>query len=149
MLLRHSKKTRRPGAAMVEFAFAFSALVVILFALFEFSFCIFLRQVSDNAAREGARLAVVADYYNPPLQTSDIQNRVKAVLPNSLFNSVNVQVYLADSTGKNIGAWPSAKFGQNVVVQVDAVYSPLFPTFGLFSKNVNIGSRSMMRSEAP
>ena len=134
---------------MVEFAFAFSALVFILFALFEFSFAIFLRQVTDNAAREGARLAVVADYYNPPMQTSDIQARVNTVLPTTLFKSVNVQVYLADTTGKNIGPWPSAKFGQNVVVQVDAAYSPLLPSFGLFPSTVTIDSRSMMRSEAP
>jgi Flp pilus assembly protein TadG len=134
---------------MVEFAFAFSALVFILFVLFQFCLAIFLRQVTDNAAREGARLAVVADYYNPPLQTSDIQAQVQNVLPKSMFNTVNVQVYLADTKGNNIGPWPSAKFGQNVVVQVDATYSPLFPTFGLFSNTVSIDSRSMMRSEAP
>ena len=149
MRIRHAKKIQRPGAAMVEFAFAFSAFVVILFALFQFCIAIFLRQVNDNAAREGARLAVVADYYNPPLQTSDIQAQVNAVLPTKLFNSINVQVYLADAQGKNIGAWPSAKFGQNVVVQVTTTYSPLFPTFGIFPNTVSIDSRSMMKSEAP
>ena len=149
MLLRNPKKIRRSGAVLVEFAVVATALVLILFALFEFSLVIFLRQTTDNAAREGARLAVVADYYNPPLQTSDIQARVNSVLPRAMFNSVNTQVYLADSKGNNIGAWPSAKFGQNVAVQVDASYSPLFPTFGIFSNPVNIDSRSMMKSEAP
>ena len=49
----------RTGAATVEMAFVVSIFLLLLFGIFEYCRFVFVRQVVVNAAREGARYAVV------------------------------------------------------------------------------------------
>ena len=46
-----SSRRARRGAALVEFAFVASALVLILFGIFEYARYLFLLQIAENAAR--------------------------------------------------------------------------------------------------
>lgn len=62
------------GAAAVEFAIVLPLLVLIVFGTMEFSLLMFNKQVITNAAREGARKAII--YRNPPVSNAEISNVV-------------------------------------------------------------------------
>src|SRR3954462_12274617 len=51
-------RTNRPAATIVEAAFVISIMILFLFGIFEYCRFVFLLQVCENAARDGARYAV-------------------------------------------------------------------------------------------
>jgi Flp pilus assembly protein TadG len=53
-------RTKRRGSAIVEFAVIAPLFVLLIFAMIEFGRMIMVKQILTNAAREGARLAVVS-----------------------------------------------------------------------------------------
>src|SRR5258705_463777 len=59
MIIQHRRLARRTGAALVETAAVVAVFCMILFGVVEFCRFFFMRQLIDNAAREGARYAVV------------------------------------------------------------------------------------------
>jgi Flp pilus assembly protein TadG len=63
------------GAELLEFAISLPMLLLIIGGVVEFSILFQQYQVVTNAAREGARLAVLPDY-----QIADVQNRVDSYL---------------------------------------------------------------------
>ena len=62
------------GAAAVEFAIILPLLVLIVFGTMEFALLMFNKQVITNAAREGARKAIIYKY--PPVSDAEITNTV-------------------------------------------------------------------------
>jgi len=139
-------RKRRRGAAAVEMAVVILGCLIFLFAIFEYGRFQMMRHLVDNAAREGARQAVVN---TNTMTTADIQNIVTDSLAGQSFDSVAITVYKANpSTGANIGAWTDAAFGEGIAVQVNAVYSPMLPTFGFLQASVPISAKVIMRSEA-
>src|SRR4051794_16158867 len=54
-----SRPRRRSGQALVEFALVFPLFLLVLFSVISFGMYIFYNQQLTNAAREGARYAVV------------------------------------------------------------------------------------------
>src|SRR5205823_2924191 len=73
MLRNRTYKQKRRGVTLVEYAVIISAVLMLLLAIFEYARFVMTRHLIDNAAREGARLAVAA---TPGTTTTDIQNRV-------------------------------------------------------------------------
>ena len=68
-------KRNRRGAAIVEFAVVLPLLLLLLFGIIDFGWVFLVRQTLTNAAREGARVAV--------LRTStadDVSDRVREVM---------------------------------------------------------------------
>lgn len=59
--LVHRLRTRTDGQGLTEFAIVMPLLIVILVGIFEFGRAWHVRQVVTNAAREGARTAVLPD----------------------------------------------------------------------------------------
>jgi Flp pilus assembly protein TadG len=153
------RRSRRPGTTMVEMAFIALVCFTFMFAIFEFGRVVMMYQVLTSAARTGLRQAVVtATSYVAPA-TADAQ--VRATITNALSghqfaNPTDpvVQIFQSDSSGNNIGQWTQTPFGNNIVVQIDADYSLLFPTFGFIPKtgaatnSVHLSVKCMMRSEA-
>ena len=119
-----------------------------LLGVFEYGRIVMIRQVLNNAVREGARLAVVGTAANPPT-TTDIGTGQGYLAGQSLDN-VNVQVYLADpATGENLGAWDLAPYGGAIAVQIDADYVPILPTtLGIVPNPLHLSAFSIMLSEA-
>jgi Flp pilus assembly protein TadG len=173
MTLHRSRRAPRRGwANTVELAVVAPVLFLFLFAILEYGRFVMVRQLLDNAAREGARLAAA----NPPfkynagsntwgpqkLQTSDIQNTVLSFLAGQvLFNSSgaplsasDISVYRADpATGNPMtdakgSAWTSASFGEAIAVQVTVRYTPMFPGFNYLLNPTPISFICIMRSEA-
>jgi Flp pilus assembly protein TadG len=75
---------RRPGQGLVEFALVISLLMLLLLGVVEFARAWNLHQVMTDAAREGARNAVVGTTAPP---TSDIYAVVNSALARAQFDS--------------------------------------------------------------
>jgi Flp pilus assembly protein TadG len=137
---------RRRGVTLVEMAIVVGVCLILLLAIFEYGRFIMVKQLVENAAREGARQAVVS---TNTLTTQDIQNTVTNYLVGQPLQNLNIQVYKADpTTGANLGTWNSAAFGDGIAVQVTGGYKPILPTFGFLPATVTVQAESLMRSEA-
>lgn len=76
------------GAELVEFALIFPTLLLVMLGIMDFGFLFQRYEVLTNAAREGARLAILPNYSN-----SDVQARVTAYLTaGGLTDPATVQV---------------------------------------------------------
>src|SRR5438270_6681377 len=146
-MIRNKNKVRR-GAATVEMAFVVSVFLLLLFGIFEYCRFVFIRQVVVNAAREGARYAVVntTDTTVVPDTQAWVLTRLSGM--DKQAKTYNCQVYMADASGNNIGAAGNAGFGQYVAVQIDYAYAPVLPAFLFMKGTINITSKSLMYSEA-
>jgi Flp pilus assembly protein TadG len=148
-----SWKSSRGGAFAVEAALVIGTLLILLFAIFEYARFIMIKQVVDNATREGTRLALAANVNDTNSfnyqTTTTIRNSVYAALggQDQALTGLTVDVYLADSAGSNIGDWRNADVGQNIAVETNATYTPILPSFGFLPTSVPIFSKCVMRSE--
>jgi Flp pilus assembly protein TadG len=146
MINNPNGRFRRRAATVVETSFVLSACLIFIFAIFEFGRILMERHLVDNAAREGARQAIMN---TGTLTTSDIQTTVTNYLAGQQFQSVTINVYQADpATGNNIGAWNNATYGNSVAVDVSAVYKTMLPGLGWLPNTVTIRGKSVMRCES-
>ena len=84
----------RRGQALVEFALVLPLLMLVLFGIVEFGRAWNAKQVLTDAAREGARLAVVGD---PTITlTSQVDARVKEKIARGGFDTTQVTVAYPD-----------------------------------------------------
>lgn len=146
MRIRRSRP--RTGATAVEFAVVFTLFLLIVFGIFEYARYVMMRQLLENAAREGARFAVVHTYDST---TADVEAQVmrRLVGQEQQLQNLAIQVYRADpTTGANLGAWTDARFGESICVQVNGDFNTVLPNF-LFMRNpLPIEGRVIMNSEA-
>lgn len=153
-----NKSQRRSGGTLVEMAVIAIVCLSFMFAIFEYGRVVFTRQVMENAARAGARFAVVTptSYLSPTTADANLQAAVESALAGQGQNLVNkkVEAYQADDAGNKIGPWTSTPFGRNMVVEVSGDLQLMFPTFGFVSANattpnaVHLRIKCMMRGEA-
>jgi Flp pilus assembly protein TadG len=146
--MRIQKCNRRRGAYVVELAFVVMILIMVLFGVFEYGRFIFIRQVVTNAAREGARYAVVntLDTTIEADTKAAVKKRMAGV--DATVKKYDCQVYEADSTGKNIGPAANAGFGSYVAVQIDCDYEPVLPSLLFLNQSIHISTKALMYSEA-
>jgi Flp pilus assembly protein TadG len=172
MLLRQPHAAKRYGTHSVEFSVVFPVLILFMFAIFEYGRFLMVRQLLDNAAREGARLAAVSagftynsstdTYTAKTVATSDIQNLVITDLDGQPLQNTSskplgasdIQVYRADPTtglpmtDSKGSAWTSASFGESIAVAITCQYRPLLPGFGFLTNPDPVTFICLMRSEA-
>lgn len=147
----HECPTRR-GTTLVEAALVLSTCMLFCFGIYEYGRFLMLKNLLTNAAREGARLAVVnTDDYS----TSQIRDAIDAVLAgqgNQLqgYNkSTSITVFRADSLGNQIGTdWNNAKFGESVGVKITGNYQPILASFLGAQASFPISVTAIMNSEA-
>src|SRR5262245_22491279 len=146
MTMLQQGRSRRRGLTLVETAIVLSLVVMVIFSIYEYGRFVMARQVVQNAAREGARLAVVS---TNSLTTADIQNRVSTYLVGQQLANTTIQVYWADpATGNNLGEWTDASFGQGIAVQVTGDYQPILPALLFMPATIPVQVRAVMYSEA-
>jgi Flp pilus assembly protein TadG len=146
----------RSGHTIVETAFVLMIALMMTLAIYDYGRYFMLAQMVNEAAREGARQAV---------STTNTQNTaaIQATVMTYLFN-----MGLTNASGKAFSAsdvvvqqvnpatgqptsdsnWYDAAFGSSIMVQVNARFTPLFPTFGFMPSTVTIQGISVMSSEA-
>jgi Flp pilus assembly protein TadG len=143
---RGPKRSPRRGAVLVETAVVLIITMTFFFGIFEYGRLLMMRQLLDNAAREGARLAVVS---TNNLATSDIQNCVTRRLAGQTLTNMSIQVYKADpSSGANIGEWTDAALGDCIAVAITGTYRPLIPRLTLVPTKLPMSAKAVMCSEA-
>jgi Flp pilus assembly protein TadG len=138
------------GAAVLETALVLNVLLLGILGVFEYGRIVMLRQLMYNAAREGARLAVVGTAATPEVTTAQIQQTVTSYLAGQTLSNMTITVYQANpTTWANIGAWDQTPYGGAIAVEIDATYLPIVPTtFGIVPNPMPLKAVSMMLSEA-
>jgi hypothetical protein len=118
----------------------------------------------QNAAREGARFAVV---HTHDKTTADVQNEVDNRLSSvglqlqGYSKTSNIQIYRAhavsgspiDDNGNVIGNWTlapftDAQFGQAIAVKITGTYKPILPNFLMLNSSLTVSTRYLMNSES-
>jgi Flp pilus assembly protein TadG len=140
------RSTRR-GAAAVEAAIVMNIFLLFIFAIMEFGHFVMVKQLMDNAARDGARLAATGQ---GTVTTAQIQALVTQELVNQGPTNMNIQVFQANpTTGANVGAWTSASLGQPIAVQITGQYTPMVALANLLPLPINVSSEAIIYSEFP
>lgn len=133
------RQTNERGSAVVEAAVTILGFLIILFGIFEAGRMISIQQTLTNAAREGARLAVLPEWGGTSTLPSDteIEARVQTFLSASGMNGATATTVVDVVT---VGTTDAKR------VTVTAPYRVL--SISMFSfLEVNLRGRAMMRNE--
>ena len=148
MLLRNRTDKKRKGAAIIEAALVLPLFLLLIMGIMEYGRFLMIRHVVDNAAREGARYAVVHTYDKV---TADVVDKVNTSLGSQAgtLTTKTVAVYEAHATtGANVGDWKNAKFGGLIAVEINGDYHPVLAGFLFMPNTFHIKTIATMRSEA-
>jgi Flp pilus assembly protein TadG len=141
-----SRSSRR-GAHLVEAAIVMNIFLLMMFAIMEFAHFVMVKQLMDNAARDGARLAATGQ---GTVTTAQVQALVTTELVNQAPQNMNIQVFQANpTTGANVGAWTNASLGQPIAVQITGQYKPMVALANLLPLPINVSSEAIIYSEFP
>ena len=151
-VLRRGPVRGDSGQALVELALALPLLLLILVGIFEFARAYSIKQSLVNAAREGARAAVVQKATGVP-DSSAVATVINNYLsPNNISaDSIGITATAPDGTAR--ASFAGAQSGDAITVTVTDQYTFLLvgPVLGLFGESfrdgVNLGSRATMRME--
>jgi hypothetical protein len=132
------------GAVLVEFALTLPILLLIIVAIFDFGLLFQKYEVVTNAAREGARMAILPGY-----SENEVRERIQSYLTAGGVTGtpkieplVPVQISPGDG-GAPFTAW-------KVEVTLPYTFTFLGPIAGLFGKtfdSVHLHATSVMRAE--
>jgi Flp pilus assembly protein TadG len=139
-VLRGFRGGSERGAAMLETALTLPLILLVSVSIFEFGRAYQMVQVLTNAAREGARVAVL-----PGSTSSDVQSRVVAYLnagqvPNANSAAVVVQPNVAISYGSGSAT------GSKVTVNYPFSFMVLNPVARFVVKGSDVGGAPITMS---
>ena len=142
-----SRRPRSRGQSLVEFALVFPIFLLVFVALFDLGRAVFAYNTLTNAAREGARLAIVN-------QTSaSIISRAKSQTAIVELNDPSVSITFRQATPNvdplsNAVCSPAA-VGCVAVVQFQATYTPITPIIGniLFRNGATFNAKAVLTVE--
>lgn len=147
MSARGGRGAKSRGQSLVEFALVLPIFLVLFFMVMDFGTAIFTYNSLTNAAREGARLAIVNQ------DTDSIIARAKAQVSIAELNVPNVEVgfyqQASDGTPDISTPCPDAAVGCLAVVSFEATYRPLTPVIGniLFKNGVTFTAETVLTVE--
>lgn len=148
MIFARIRKAKRSGATVVELAAVVIVFSMLLFGILEYCLIVYATNVVENAAREGARYAVVN--VTDATMVANTQAYVKSLMGSldTKMANYSCSVYQADTVGTLTNSDPTgAKFGEYVCVEVKLDYVPITPGL-LYLKTITLRSKSSMISEA-
>jgi Flp pilus assembly protein TadG len=139
----------------VELAVVMLPFLLFILGVFEYGRFALARHMVVSAARNGARLATVntdVQGVHANLSTAQVTAAVNQNLAGSSLENVQIRIYRANEAGNWVNDnWEVATYQQNIAVQIDANFRPLFPTFGMLSPtksgSIPLAGKSVMRSE--
>jgi len=142
------------GAELIEFALVFPVLLLVVLGIVDFGFLFQRMEVVTNAAREGARLAVLPGY-----GSTDVCNRTLSylqaggvVVSGTCPNPTNPTITIDMSYSIPMGGSATSLSGKRVVVQYTNQYlflSPILRLFGGQLSSVPVRGVAIMRDEVP
>ena len=156
--LTPSCRSGERGQSVIELALTLPLLLLVVFGIIDFGFMFQRYESVTNAAREGARLGVLADYTATEaqnralnyLQSSGLNGTVRACGAAMVKNSMCAQ--MTTSTVTVAGSTPAKTVDQvTVIVEYDHEYSFVGPVMQLFGGgswgSIRLRSASTMRRE--
>jgi Flp pilus assembly protein TadG len=136
------RRLPRRGATMVEFAVVAPIFFMIVFGVIEFGRGLMVQQLLTNAARNGARTAILGNS-----STSDVQTSVMAELKKFGLSTTNATVNITVNDATSPGLTTATASGTEITVQAlvpvkDVTWLPT----NTFLKN-NLSAQFTMRME--
>ena len=134
---------------MVEAAIVMNIFLLFIFGIMEFGHFVFVKQLMDNAARDGARMASTGTL---TVTTAQIQAQVTTELVNQGPSGVSIQVFQAKSRRRapTSAAWTETLgLGQTVAVTISGTYKPMVGMAAILPVSFPISSTAMVYSESP
>jgi Flp pilus assembly protein TadG len=144
--ITHRKSNRR-GAATVELALILPLLFTVVLGILEFGRAMMVMNLVTNAAREGARMAVLEGSTN-----TDVQNAIKTMLNKSTgvaTSNVTTTITVAAAAG-NADAGnqvANAHMRDLITVKVSVPYNSVMLIPGKYLSGKNLVGQSSMRHE--
>ena len=131
------------GQALLEAAMTLPLLLLVSVSIFEFGRAYQTWQVLTNAAREGARVAVL-----PSATADDVKARVSAYMTSGQLSNAGSATVNVDMTQTiDLGGGKSAK-GSLVTVNYPFQFIVLHPIALLFSQSSTMGNDITMSTSA-
>jgi Flp pilus assembly protein TadG len=149
--MRSIQQLRRPhrsrGQGLVEFALVLPLFVLLLVAIFDLGRAVFAYNTLTNAAREGARIAIVNQYKPSIIARAKQQTQIVELNDPSVqvdFYQTNV-----DGTPDTSSQCALVAVGCLAVVSFQATYQPITPLIGniIFKNGVTFTARSVLSVE--
>lgn len=150
-MFAHAKPARR-GAMTVETAMVMFPLVLFLFSIFEYGRFVMVRQLTNHAAREACRHALV---YN---QSATLQTDVAGIVQQHMAGSAgmdlqnfSVVISAVDSAGNDTGTSTTAiqgiQPGDPIAVKIQGDFKTMFPTLFYLPVSIPMVSKVIMTCE--
>ena len=139
--VRHTRRRRSRGQALVEFALVFPVFFLILAGLLDFGFLLYSRITLINATREGARTAVTqVDNAQgiPGLVSSSVSSNSSGLTAADLTVTTTCVVHQQASCDFVSGGNPDPVSGDAVRVSTTYVYHSFFARF--FGTTINLST---------
>jgi hypothetical protein len=147
MRLRAHRRAASRGQALVEFALTIPIFLLLLVSLFDMGRAVFSYNTLTNAAREGARIAIV----NQDLPTIVAHAKSQTQIVELDDPSVKVAYYQMKPDGTPDTADPCnlVAVGCLAVVSFEATYYPITPIIGswFFPDGVTFTAQSVLSVE--
>jgi Flp pilus assembly protein TadG len=158
-----SLRRKRLAATAVEFAVVAPVLLFVLLGIFEFCRFLMVKQLAENATREGARHAVArTDTLQTGTTVASIQAQVTNYLLQAGFNLKNkvIRVYKSNQAGEPLdlngnvvanvaqaASWEQTRFGEYICVTLDGDFEPIVPSFLNLAPTMKVNTAVVMCSE--
>jgi Flp pilus assembly protein TadG len=156
--LRTARISTDRGQAVIELALTLPLLLLVVFGIIDFGFMFQRYEAVTNAAREGARLGVLADYTATEAQNraldylvaSGLNGPIRACGTGTIVKNSRC-AQMTTSTVVVAGSTPAKTVNQvKVIVEYDHVYQFVGPIMNLFGGglgSIRLRASSSMRRE--
>lgn len=141
-----AKETSARGQTLVEFALVAPILILLLLALFDLGRAVYAYNTVSNAAREGARLAIVDQTVaaGTPVAAIEAANQATSLgLDPSDVDQVQVVYWLPDLSAD----CPDRGIGCVAEVRVQFRYQPITPVVGAIIGPLTLSSTTQIPIE--
>jgi hypothetical protein len=142
-----TRRRRGRGQALVEFALVIPLFLLLLVGLFDLGRAVFTYNTLTNAAREGARMAIVNQFEPTIVQRAkDASAMIELDVPNV---SVNFYQVKADGTPDTAKPCALVAVGCLAVVSFEATYRPITPIISnlIYGNGVTFKATSVLSVE--
>jgi len=127
------RRPARRGAVAVETAVVLSLVFLLVLGVFEYGRFLMVYNMTEFAAREGARMASVqftanrtpADLAAVTQQITDYTRSAMGTAVNHLDNMAVTVVRLDPTTGADAGSWNTARYAEPMAVRITGNYRPM------------------------
>lgn len=141
--------TRRPAAAVIEFAVVIPVLLMFVLGIIEYGRMLMVAQVTTNASREGARYAVQADTTATGVDTYVRGYLKSASVPDAAVTTVALEYQDSAGTWQTCTGPSTLTAGTQVRVRVEIDFSKVswLPSTVFVPSGTLLKGTTIMRKE--